>query len=66
MSIQEWMNGEKPHCVSADYDGVVMGQHHLDGVMKGEAVSKGTQKQLTWRDAATKEDRPPAWEESDA
>jgi hypothetical protein len=62
MSIQEWINGEKPHCVSADYDGVVMGQHHLDGVVKGEAVSKGQQGKLTWRDAATKEDRPPEFE----
>lgn len=59
MSIQQWINGEEPHCVSADYTGVVMGDHHLEGVKSGKAVNKGGQNKLTWRDAATLETEPP-------
>ena len=62
MSIQQWLNEVEPHCVSADYDGVVMGDHHLDGVKHGQAESKGGQSKLTWQDAATKEQTPPTFE----
>ena len=61
MSIQQWLNGVEPHCVSHDYDGVVMGDHHLAGVKKGNAKSKGGQKALTWQDAASKAVRPPVF-----
>lgn len=57
-SVQHWLNGEKPHCVSADYDGITMGEHHLSGVVKGKAKAK---KSLTWRDAAHLENEPPVW-----
>tara|TARA_B110000977_G_scaffold182306_1_gene243837 strand:+ start:533 stop:1189 length:657 start_codon:yes stop_codon:yes gene_type:complete len=56
MSIQKWLNGVEPHSVAHDYDGVVMGGDHLDGVMSGDAKVKVD---LTWRDAATLEDVPP-------
>ena len=62
MSIQQWLNGTEPHCVSADYEGVVMGDRHLDGVVSGNAKSKGSQKKLTWRDAASKETSAPTFE----
>ena len=63
MSIQQWLNGVQPHCVSHDYNGVVMGNHHLSGVKVGNAMSKGGQSSLTWRDAATKATRPPIFQE---
>jgi hypothetical protein len=52
LSVQHWLNGVKPHCVSADYDGVTMGEHHLAGVKFGEATAK---KKLTPKDAASLE-----------
>ena len=52
LSVQHWLNGVKPHCVSADYDGITMGEHHLAGVKYGEAKAK---KKLTAKDAASLE-----------
>jgi hypothetical protein len=57
-SVQHWLNGEAPHCVSADYDGLAMGEHHKAGVMVGDAITK---KSLTWRDAASAENAPPVF-----
>ena len=37
LSIQKWLNGVEPHCVSADYSGQVMGPDHLGKVVNGEA-----------------------------
>jgi len=62
MSIQQWLNGVPPHCVSYDYDGLVMGDDHLEGVVEGNAKSKGGQTNLTWRDAASKATVPPSFE----
>ena len=52
LSVQHWLNGVKPHCVSADYDGITMGEHHLAGVKYGDAKAK---KKLTAKDAASLE-----------
>jgi len=49
LSIQHWLNGVKPHCVAADYIGVVMGKHHLDSVKNGSPVLK---EKLSFSDAA--------------
>ena len=57
MAVQHWLNGIAPHCVSADYEGVTMGEDHLAKVVTGEAVAK---KNLTRRDAATLEKRADA------
>lgn len=38
LSIQHWLNGVKPHCVAADYTGVVMGPDHLSKVKFGDAT----------------------------
>lgn len=59
MSVQHWLNDTDPHCVSADYDGKTMGDHHHSMVKFGEAVSKGGQENLTWKDAAYLEEEPP-------
>lgn len=53
LSVQHWLNGVKPHCVSADYDGVTMGEHHLAKVVNGMASAK---RELTAKDAASLED----------
>ena len=58
MSIQHWLNGVEPHSVAHDYDGVVMGADHLYGVRAGDAEVKVD---LTWRDAASKEDSAPVF-----
>lgn len=52
LSVQHWLNGVKPHCVSADYDGITMGEDHLAKVVHGEASAK---KKLTAKDAASLE-----------
>jgi hypothetical protein len=49
LSVQHWLNGVKPHCVAADYNGVTMGDDHLAKVVCGEASAKP---QLTEQDAA--------------
>lgn len=51
-SVQHWLNGVTPHCVSADYDGLTMGEHHLSKVVNGKAVAK---RKLTPKDAASLE-----------
>ena len=51
-SVQRWLNGVQPHCVSADYNGVVMGPEHMAGVVFGEAELKS---ELTAIDAASSE-----------
>lgn len=51
-SVQRWLNGVEPHCVSADYNGVVMGPEHMAGVVYGEAQLKDA---LTATDAASRE-----------
>ena len=58
MSIQHWLNGVEPHCVALDYDGVVVGDDHLRDVKHGKATAKVD---LTWRDAASKEDSAPVF-----
>ena len=52
ISIQHWINGVDPHCVSADYDGVVMGEDHLKKVKFGKAFMKDS---LNAKDAAWQE-----------
>ena len=49
IAVQHWLNGIAPHCVSADYDGVTMGEDHLSKVVSGAATAK---KQLSAADAA--------------
>lgn len=61
MSVQHWLNGVKPHCVSADYTGQVMGEHHLDFVKEGEALA-AQQVALTFKDAASKEMSGAYWD----
>jgi hypothetical protein len=51
-SVQRWLNGVKPHCVSADYNGVVMGPEHKAGVVFGDAQLKT---RLSATDAASQE-----------
>ena len=53
MAVQHWLNGR----VSADYDGVTMGEDHLAKVVSGAAVAKAA---LTARDAATRQFATPA------
>jgi len=38
MSVQHWLNGIEPHCVSADYTGAVVGKDHFDKVVSGEPI----------------------------
>lgn len=52
LSVQHWLNGVKPHCVAADYNGLTMGEDHLAKVAFGEASAK---RELTARDAASLE-----------
>jgi hypothetical protein len=52
MSVQHWLNGVKPHCVSSDYTGKVMGEHHLSMVKHGDAILS-TQGDLGFNDAAS-------------
>jgi len=52
LSVQHWLNGVEPHCVAADYDGVVMGPDHLAKVVNGDAK---LQDNLTAKDAASGE-----------
>ena len=52
MSIQHWLNDVDPHCVSLDYDGVVVGPDHLKKVKFGKPVLK---ENLSEADAASKE-----------
>lgn len=52
MSVQHWLNGVEPHCVSADYSGIVMGPEHAKGVVFGEYRVKDA---LTEKDAASLE-----------
>ena len=54
-SVQRWLNGVPPHCVSADYNGVVMGLEHMAGVVFGDPELKPT---LTATDAASRETGP--------
>ena len=53
LSAQQWLNGVKPHCVGADYDGLTMGEDHLSKVVNGNATAKA---ELTAKDAASLED----------
>lgn len=52
MSVQHWLNGVKPHCVSSDYTGKVMGEHHLSMVKVGDAIASN-QEDLNFSDAAS-------------
>lgn len=38
MSIQHWLNGVKPHCVTADYNGPVLGKDHFSKVKTGKPL----------------------------
>lgn len=40
MSVQHWLNGVDPHCVSRDYDGIVMGERHAKSVICGAPILK--------------------------
>ena len=40
LSVQKWLNGVEPHCVAADYIGVVMGEDHYKKVKFGDPVFK--------------------------
>lgn len=53
MSVQQWLNGVEPHCVAADYHGVVMGPDHAAKVVFGKAILKD---RLDARDAASAEE----------
>ena len=53
LSVQHWLNGVKPHCVAADYDGLAMGEDHLAKVVYGKASAK---RKLTAKDAASLEE----------
>ena len=59
MSIQKWLNGTEPSCVALDYDGIVVGTDHHNKVNYGKPKLKSEQKDLTWKDAASKETTPP-------
>ena len=50
MSIQHWLNGVKPHCVSADYSGLVMSDEHYRSVKYGAPI-KASQETLSPGDA---------------
>lgn len=52
LSVQHWLNGVAPHCVAADYEGVVMGPDHMAKVVNGLPRLKPT---LSPADAATAE-----------
>ncbi len=52
MSVQHWLNGVEPHCVSRDYDGIVMGESHAKSVVCGCPIVKD---KLTATDAAAME-----------
>lgn len=40
LSVQKWLNGVEPHCVAADYIGVVMGEDHFNKVVSGKPELK--------------------------
>jgi hypothetical protein len=61
LSVQHWQDGVSPHCVASDYSGKTMGDHHQAAVRDGEPVNGVAQAQLTWRDAAGREEQPPAF-----
>lgn len=52
LSVQHWLNGVEPHCISNDYSGVAMGPDHFSKVVSGEPVLKD---EIEASDAATKE-----------
>lgn len=56
LSIQHWLNGVDPTCVSNNYDGIGLDNDH-----KADAGNI-TYKELTWKDAASLEDVAPFWE----
>lgn len=55
MSVQMWLNGVEPHCVAADYEGVVMGPDHYVKVLQGTPEFKP---ELKAQDAASLEEGP--------
>lgn len=59
LSVQRWLNGVTPHCVANDYTGKTMGSNHSSQVKSGYAENPVSQKNLTWRDAASLETVPP-------
>lgn len=52
MSVQHWLNGVEPHCVSKDYDGIVMGENHAKSIVCGNGIVK---ERLSESDAASLE-----------
>lgn len=56
LSIQHWLNGVRPSCVSKDYDGIGIDENHKPDC--GNVIHK----ELTWRDAASMEEEAPFWE----
>ena len=61
LSVQCWQNGVAPHCVAADYTGKTMGSGHHAAIKAGQPVDGHSQQRLTWRDAASLEEHPPAF-----
>lgn len=56
MSVQRWLNGTSPSCVSLDYDGIALADNHEAEF--GNVIHKD----LTWKDAAPLEITAPFWE----
>lgn len=50
LSVQQWQHGVKPHCVSLDYTGRVVGTDHLNKVAAG-APQPANQRELREEDA---------------
>jgi hypothetical protein len=40
MSVQHWLNGVEPHCVSRDYDGIALSQEHAKTITFGNVIVK--------------------------
>jgi hypothetical protein len=51
MSVQRWLNGVEPHCITDDYTGILCGTEHLESVKNGSATYKD-QSCLTIKDLA--------------
>lgn len=61
LSVQHWQESISPHCVAADYTGKTMGEQHQAIVRDGEPINGMAQSQLTWQDAAGREEQPPTF-----
>jgi hypothetical protein len=57
LSVQRWLNGVEPSCVSLDYDGIALDKAHKTDFGSLEFYDR----ELNWHDAASKETIPPVW-----